>query len=159
MKCIASICDKIATVSSVCIVLCVIALGAPLLFGLRPYVTLSGSMEPEIPVASLAYIDTHDVTPEIGKVVAYHIASTDGDSIPVTHRIIDKKEGGYVTKGDNNDAEDMILLKPENIIGTYKYSIPLVGYVMAKKTVFLMLIVFWIMGFRLLSILFSNLAD
>ena len=64
-----------------------------------------------------------------------------------------------LAKGDNNDAEDMILLKPENIIGTYKYSIPLVGYVMAKKTVFLMLIVFWIMGFRILSILFSNLAE
>lgn len=110
----------------------VIALAGSCLSGLRQYTVLSGSMEPEIQGASVVYIDVKDKEGEVGKVVALQMETT-GASTFVVHRIIDEKEKGFVTKGDNNDMEDLVLLKSENIIGAYRYSIPKLGYVFTNK--------------------------
>ncbi|MCD8083856.1 MAG: signal peptidase I [Clostridiales bacterium] len=145
MKAIAWISGKLAIVSSILVVLICVILAAPCLIGFRPYTVLSGSMEPEIHVASLVYINTRDKEAEIGKVVAFRIATTGEDSF-VVHRIVDQTEKGYVTKGDNNDTEDMVILKPENIIGAYVYSIPYAGYLFANRVGILLLVFLWILG-------------
>ena len=39
------------------------------------------------------------------------------DNYLVTHRIIEKNNEGFITKGDNNNSEDNELIKLENIKG------------------------------------------
>lgn len=78
----------------------------------------SGSMEPAIPTDSLYVVDTLDEQPEQGDILLYE--STDGGR--VTHRVVDvTADGGYITKGDANDAPDQTrdaeAVRPEQVIG------------------------------------------
>lgn len=100
---------------------------APLLFGIRPYIVLSASMEPTIMTGALGYINTHDCEDvSTGDIVAYSM----GDEITVIHRIVGVNEDGtYITKGDNNENEDFVSLHPSQIVGTIVFSIPKLGYV------------------------------
>ena len=47
----------------------------------------------------------------------------------VTHRIIDKTQEGYITKGDNNNAVDSFAVSNDNIIGKVLFDIPNAGYI------------------------------
>lgn len=100
---------------------------APFLFGIRPYIVLSASMEPTIMTGALGYIDTKDCEDvSTGDIVAF----TMGDEITVLHRIVGENEDGtYTTKGDNNENEDFTSLHPSQIVGTVIYSIPKLGYI------------------------------
>lgn len=63
----------------------------------------SGSMEPTIPTDSLYVVNTLDDNPEEGDILMYESP----DEGRVTHRIDDvTQDGGYITKGDANDAPD-----------------------------------------------------
>lgn len=101
----------------------------PRVFGVKPYVVLSGSMEPYIAAGSVVYIDENKDAAALsaGDVIAYH---TDG-GIRIVHRIMSKdvKERYMITKGDKNDAEDLYPVLFENIDGMALFSIPAVGYV------------------------------
>ena len=79
-------------------------------FGIRPYVILSGSMEPGIPTGSVAYIDVKDRTDlEVGDVIMYRAS----EEINVTHRIVDfDSAGNLITKGDANDTADLRPVSP-----------------------------------------------
>ena len=94
-------------------------------FGIRPYVILSGSMEPGIPTGSVAYIDVKDRTDlEVGDVIMYRAS----EEINVTHRIIDfDSAGNLITKGDANDTADLRPVSPNSVVGTYVFSIPYIG--------------------------------
>lgn len=100
---------------------------APFIFGIRPYIVLSASMEPTIMTGALGYINTKDCDDiSTGDIVAY----TMGDKITVIHRVIGVNEDGtYITKGDNNEKEDFTSLHPSQIVGTVVYSIPKLGYI------------------------------
>ena len=53
----------------------------------------------------------------------------------ITHRVIEKTDDGYITKGDNNSVADPGIVKPKQIFGTVICSIPKVGYaVMFMRT-------------------------
>lgn len=117
-----------STVVTWAAILCAAVLFLPRAFGSTPYIILSGSMEPLIGTGSIAYIDTGDVVPEVGKVMAF---SVDGSEVPVVHRLIEETDAGYVTMGDANEAADMNLLLPDHIIGTYETAIPKAGYALA----------------------------
>ena len=89
--------------------------------GFRTYSILSGSMEPEINTGDLAIVksvDAEDVKYE-GKVV--------------THRVVEKNEEGFITKGDNNNTNDTEIVRGEDLIGKVLFHMPFLGYV----TVFL----------------------
>lgn len=158
MKTLSKIFGGIATVSAVIIVVLSIAFAAPILFGFQPRVVLSGSMEPMIPVGSVVYINQKDTMGEIGKVVAYRIPTVDGET-HVIHRIVDRNEKGFITQGDNNDEPDMIILRPENIIGAYGYHIPFLGYMLAKKMGVLLGIVLWLGGMTGIAVLLDVASD
>lgn len=96
----------------------------PKAFGIEPNIVLSGSMEPYMSTGGLAFTNTKDVQPEIGDVITYRI-----DNSQVTHRVIDQKNGVYVTKGDANEGEDATPVTKEQIVGTVVLSIPYLGYV------------------------------
>ena len=96
------------------------------IIGIRPFVVLSGSMEPTIHKGSISFIN---VNYQYGKIknndiIAYTASSGD----KVTHRVINISEEGMETKGDKNDSSDGFSTTEENYIGKNIISIPGVGY-------------------------------
>lgn len=95
-------------------------------FGVRPYVVLSGSMEPQIHTGSICFINTRasyeDV--EAGDVIAYEAAS----DMVVTHRAVRVTRTGIETKGDANDVSDGITTTKDNFKGKLVFDIPRAGY-------------------------------
>lgn len=83
---------------------------------------VSGSMEPTIKIGDLIVIDLDDRGYIIGDIVTYY----DEFHTFVTHRIVDVREGKFITKGDFNNTEDRPLER-KNIVGKYMFSIPYVG--------------------------------
>ena len=107
------------------------AISVPKLFGIMPFITLSGSMEPGIPTGSVVFIDTKDKNVHEGDIIAFK--SGDGQGATVTHRAVKISEDGTITtKGDNNEVEDLASLNPEHVIGKYKFCIPKIGKILSK---------------------------
>lgn len=98
------------------------------LCGYKPYVVRSGSMEPVIQTGAIAYINTHDVSPEQGEIAAYTLSNGE----VVTHRVMQIDGDSYTFKGDANDTEDLSAVSESQIVGTYMFSIPKIGFVLAK---------------------------
>ena len=97
---------------------------------INPYVIVSGSMESELPVGSVCLVDCQQKEPEVGDIISYKAQ----DAI-ISHRVIEKTDDGYITKGDNNSVADPGIVKPKQIFGTVICSIPKVGYaVMFMRT-------------------------
>ena len=96
------------------------------LLGIRPYVVRSGSMEPDIPVGSLCFVNQRISYMEIkvGDLAAYRSALGER----VLHRVIAVTDEGLVTKGDANGRSDGITVRKENYIGKEAFNIPKLGY-------------------------------
>lgn len=103
----------------------------PSVFGYKPFIVLSGSMETEIKRGDL--IITKIIDPETLKkddVIAFR----DAQGTVTTHRIIDIVEidgvSYFVTKGDNNNSQDQNLVELEDVEGIYIGRVPSVGSLM-----------------------------
>jgi signal peptidase len=99
----------------------------PMLFGIRPFVVLSGSMEPVIHTGSLCYINEKVESTDIvtGDVIAFNA----GDAT-VVHRVIGVDENGhFITKGDANEVQDLAPVSSANFAGKQVFAIPYMGYV------------------------------
>ena len=126
--------------------------------GVKPAVVLSGSMEPTVETGSVAFINTKDRNVGIGDVVQYRIVQDNGE-MKVLHRIIDiRDDGTFVTKGDNNDTEDMNPVGIDQINGKYLMRIPGIGHIIETP---LYIIVFFsvLIGVHVLAWLLSVLAE
>lgn len=116
----------------------------PQVFGYKPFIVLSGSMESKIHKGDL--ILTKNIDPEDLKkndVIAFR----DDQETVTTHRIIDivEKDGNhyFVTKGDNNDSQDKSLVEYKDVEGIYVGRIPGIGSVMdalAKPTTIIIVV-------------------
>lgn len=99
----------------------------PSFFGIKTYVIISGSMEPELKIGDMVVAKN---AKEEGLKVGDIICFRQGESI-ITHRIseiITTNEGiQYKTKGDNNNAEDSGTIMEKVIEGKMVKKIPLVG--------------------------------
>ena len=98
------------------------------IIGYRTYTVLSGSMEPKFYPGDIV-ITQHKskANIDVNDIVTY----TDKDGVVITHRVVEKTNEGYITKGDNNNAEDTDILTEDNIIGEVKFSIPKLGYLVS----------------------------
>lgn len=97
-------------------------------FHIKPVVVVSGSMEPEIPVGSLVFIDQRDQSVDPGDVIAYRIGDT-MDTI-IVHRVVDQNnDGTYITKGDSNDTADPASVTKQQIVGKEIFCVPKAGKV------------------------------
>ena len=92
----------------------------PMPFGIGSSVVLSGSMEPTLAINDLVLVKAQD-SYQIDDVVVYQT----GGSL-VIHRIIELRDGGYVTKGDANNTEDG-LIAPEAVKGRMFFRVPYLG--------------------------------
>ena len=101
-------------------------------FHIKPVVVVSGSMEPEIPVGSLVFIDQRDQSVDPGDVIAYLIGDTTDTTI--VHRIVDQNDDGtYITKGDSNDTADPASVTKQQIVGKEIFCVPKAGFGMIWK--------------------------
>jgi len=100
----------------------------PRMFGIVPYVVLSGSMEPTIKTGAVAYVNTKKDVKEVveGDIIAFNI-----ESKQVTHRVVKiNSDKSFTTKGDANNTVDLAKVKYTNYIGITIFSIPYIGYIL-----------------------------
>jgi len=98
-------------------------------FPVYPSVVVTGSMEPMIHPGDVILVkkvaDINEI--QIGDVIQF-----ERDNIRISHRItgIVIKDGipNYRTKGDNNNAEDVRLVSPEQIKGEIIKVVPNIGW-------------------------------
>lgn len=121
--------NRIVFILTICILIVVSAFTVPRLFGIKPFVVMSGSMEPTIPTGSLVFVDTRDVNVSTDDVITFSL-STGKKSVFVTHRVHAIDESGLIqTKGDNNKDPDG-WLDPKAVMGTVIFHIPHLGIVL-----------------------------
>lgn len=101
----------------------------PGFFGYKPFIVLTGSMKNEINAGDLVLTKEVDSeTLKVGDIISFK-----EDEIVVTHRIVEiineNGEDVFITKGDNNEANDPGYVKPENVEGLYLKKISGLGNV------------------------------
>lgn len=97
----------------------------PNFFGIKTYVIISGSMEPNYRIGDIVVVkDTENL--QIGDVISFR----QGHSI-ITHRIIDITEDNgkiqYLTKGDSNNATDSGKIENKLVEGKVIGKVPFLG--------------------------------
>ena len=97
--------------------------------------TLTGSMEPAIPVHSFIVVDTDNSQAyQVGDIITFHSSDDVLEGSLNTHRIaaIDEINGmrSFTTKGDNNDVADSHIISDGDIVGKYVFALPQMGKVM-----------------------------
>jgi signal peptidase I len=124
------------------IVLTIVTSRTPLLAGFRSLVVLTGSMEPNLPVGSVLYVQKQPSYNK-GDVIAFQ-----SGNVNITHRILEVETKNnqlfYKTKGDANNASDLDLVSSESVLGKQSFYIPFLGrLILFIKTVpgFLLMVV------------------
>lgn len=127
----------------------------PAIFGIKPFIVLSGSMEDEIKTGSVAYVNTHVDVQNIkaGDIIAFGVGSRQ-----VTHRVVAVNDDDtFTTKGDANDVEDLAPVKFEDYKGKTVFSIPYLGKFIGKcQTKVGYFIIFAIIGLNVVCIIFGG---
>lgn len=85
----------------------------PSVFGFTRTVVMSGSMEPTIPVGSMAITMKQD-TYEVGDVIMYWNSDY---NLYILHRIVEDTPNGFITQGDANANPDSQFVKHYQIVG------------------------------------------
>ncbi|WP_234401940.1 signal peptidase I [Thermobifida halotolerans] len=145
----------------------------PRVTGAQALIVLSGSMEPALPVGSVAIAGPVDPTEiEVGDVITFtHSAPaqtdvTDARSVPlVTHRVIGIEETAdgrlFHTRGDANTVPDDPPVPAADVRGRLWYHIPYFGYaqqalVQGPTLVFVLAGLLLVFGVWLLSVALSD---
>lgn len=95
----------------------------PSVAGKLPLIVLTDSMYPQIQSGDLIICKTAEAEDvEVGDVISFFDPAGNGTSI-VTHRVMEvTEEDGEIawrTKGDNNNAEDRLLVKASKLVAVY----------------------------------------
>lgn len=93
-------------------------------FGYSTAIVVTGSMATEINPNDLVLVK-HFEEYDINDIIMF-----DSGTSFVTHRIIDKTEEGFITKGDANNVEDDWRIKENNIVGKVIFVIPQIGLIL-----------------------------
>ena len=129
----------------------------PRFFGIKPYIVLSGSMEPKIRTGSVAYINSNVKAEEIkvGDVIAFNTGTKQ-----ITHRVISiNDDKSFKTKGDANSVADKNKVNFSNYFGKTIFSLPYLGFLLgAFQTKFGYIVLIAIVGINIITLLFYNSA-
>lgn len=115
-----------------------LGISLPKFAGYNAYVVVSGSMEPNIPVGSIAFAKETDPSQlQVGDVIVF-IDPARGTT-PITHRVVtnDTAAGTITTKGDANEREDVNPVTYDNVIGKVSMHVPHIGLVATALSSFL----------------------
>lgn len=103
-----------------------IPLTVPKLFGYEIYGILSNSMEPEIMTGSIVYVEHVDADDiQVNDVITYKMSS-DSDVV-ATHRVVSIEDDTFITKGDHNKSVDAQPVGFNRLLGRVVLSIPFFG--------------------------------
>ena len=139
MQVVRHVFNALSTIVLIVLVALVVAFAGVRLVGLTPYAVLSGSMEPELPVGSLIYVqDVDPQTIQVGDTVTF----LNGSNQVVTHQAYEVDAGQCLvrTQGINNKDADGTLLHDaepvsfDQVIGVPVACVPILGYVNAFVT-------------------------
>ena len=112
---------------------------------IKPYVVMSGSMEPNIKVGSVSFVNTRYPYEkvQVGDIIAFK-----REAIFATHRVVEITDEGFITKGDANNIADGKIVSQNEYVGKNILSIPKIGYIIqatqtkAGKVILITTIVF-----------------
>lgn len=126
MKAIKKVCSLISDIITAVLMFAVMVFIVMSLMGIRPYVILSGSMEPVIQTGSICFVDSRVSYKSIreGDIIAF----VNPLNKLTTHRVVSVSDEGIETKGDANETSDGITTNEENYKGKSFFSVPYVGY-------------------------------
>ena len=127
-KILPALCNLLGTIILLTAIASCLPVTVPRLFGYEIYHVITGSMEPEIPVGSIIYVEK--VVPrelQTDDIIAFHSR----DSV-ITHRVVQNNsvEGEITTKGDANAGEDMNAVAYNDVIGRVAKHYPMLGALM-----------------------------
>ena len=112
------------------VILLVLPLTLPKLFGIHIFGVLTGSMEPEYPVGCAVYVKEIDFEEiKTGDPITYRLG-TDTDLV-ATHRVveIDSEQQAFITKGDANQSADVDAVSYSQVVGKVVFQIPLLSLI------------------------------
>lgn len=97
----------------------------PSLWGKKPLVVISGSMEPTLKVGGVLYYEKINIDElDEGDILVYQ-----ANEHIISHRIVDIIEDDFITKGDKNNSIDNYLVSSNQVLGKgTNWSIPFIGY-------------------------------
>lgn len=113
----------------------VLLFALPALFGIKPYVVTSGSMEPKFKVGSIAYVKkTKEADIKVGDTITFYMKNS---NIVATHEVyeVDKKNLLFRTQGINNKDDNGNVIHDANpvlykdVIGKAIFCIPYLGII------------------------------
>lgn len=101
----------------------------PDIMGMKPFIVLTGSMEPEIKSGDLVVVkEANEKELKINDIIAFRYTKED---VVLIHRIvgIEENEGKilFTTKGDSNETEDKLNIEYKNIEGIYSFRLNGIG--------------------------------
>ena len=131
-KFLPALCNVLGIFILVVVIAAGLSMVVPRFLGYEIYNVVSGSMEPEIPVGSILYVEPVDPKDLVaGEVIAF----MSEDSV-ISHRVVENMviEGEIVTKGDANAAEDMNTVSYAAVIGRVSKHYPMLGAFMELFT-------------------------
>lgn len=105
----------------------------PTVAGHKLLTVLSGSMEPTIwtgDVIAVRPVPPGEIAKE-GDVITFF--AKEDSSMLITHRVVglisvNDRPVAYVTKGDNNESQDLTPVPVDRVLGLYQWRIPYFGY-------------------------------
>ena len=153
-KLLPALCNLIGILIILIVIAFCLALVLPPKMGYQVYNIMTGSMEPEIPVGSIIYVEY--VKPEQiakGEVIVFQ-----QEDFIVAHRVVENQTvvGEFVTKGDANATEDMNTVPYNAVIGRVAWHMARLGQFMALYSSSIGKI--YVLGFALCGVLFNILA-
>lgn len=134
----------------------------PDIFGIKPFIVLSGSMETEIYTGDLAFVKIIDTNEIKEKDI---IAFRNDENTVTTHRVVGIiKENGntyFKTKGDANNVEDASLVNSEAVEGIYTGKISKIGSMLMflQEPIGLVIVLLVVLVSGMIWLYFANKAD
>lgn len=120
----------------------------PNILGIKTYVIISGSMEPELNIGDMVIVkEISDYELNVGDIISYR----NGQSV-ITHRIekIHYNNGqiSYITKGDANNVEDSTIITNDDIEGKVINKLSGIGniilFLQSKYSIILITVIFFL---------------
>lgn len=107
----------------IAVILLMVPLTIPKLFGLEIYGVLTESMTPSYSVGGVVYVEEAEVSDiQIGDVITYRMG-TDTEYV-MTHRVVEMDASSFITKGDANNTVDSEPISYDRLIGKVVFFLP-----------------------------------
>ena len=108
-------------------------LTVPRILGVTPQRVLTGSMEPTLPVGSVAFIGRVAPTDvRVGDIITFHEPVESAQGALITHRVAEivadsRGNPAFRTKGDANDIADPWVVPSSLLVGRERFDAPYAG--------------------------------